>query len=83
MISERGGSRNGNRTNRSNNDQSLFKEGVDSEKAQNIISWTMNGLSESLMLRYGDDMEVYKARYDEIAKEEEEYLQLLRKILYR
>ena len=66
---------------KSNNDTSLFKHGIDSEKAHNIILWTMIGLNESF-LRYGDDIEAYKAHADEIAKEEEEYLQILRKILY-
>ena len=39
----------------------------------------MKGLSESL-LRYSDDIENYKAHFDEIQKEQEEYLQLLHKI---
>ena len=67
---------------RSNNDQTLFKEGIDSEKAQNIILWTANGLIDSLF-RYGDDIDAYKAHYDEMAKELDEYMQMLRKILYR
>jgi AcrR family transcriptional regulator len=67
---------------RSNNDESLFKEGIDSEKAQNIIIWTMSGFIDSL-LRYGDDVDAYKAHYVDFVKEEEEYLQTLRKILYR
>lgn len=67
---------------RSNNDKKLFKEGIDSEKAQNIIMWTMNGFIDSLF-RYGDDIDAYQAHYDELAKELEEYLQILRKILYR
>jgi AcrR family transcriptional regulator len=67
---------------RSNNDQTLFKEGIKSEKAQNIIIWTMNGFIDSLY-RYGDDYDAYKLHYDELARELEEYLQILRKILYR
>ncbi len=67
---------------RSNNDPALFKEGIDSEKAQNMIIWTMNGYSESL-LRYGDDIEMYNAHAAEIAEEEEAYLRLLRRLLYR
>ncbi len=67
---------------RSNNDPSLFKEGIDSKKAQNIIIWTINGFSESL-LHYGDNIETYKAHADEIAEEEEAYLRLLRQLLYR
>lgn len=67
---------------RSNNEKTLFKEGIDSEKAQNIIIWTMNGFIDSA-LRYGDDTDAYKAHYGELTKELEEYLQILRKILYR
>jgi AcrR family transcriptional regulator len=67
---------------RSNNEKTLFKEGIDSEKAQNIIIWTMNGFIDSLF-RYGDDIDAYKAHYDELVKELDEYLQILRKILYR
>ncbi len=67
---------------RSNNDEALFKEGIDSTKAQNIILWTINGFIDSL-LRYGDDVDAYKAHYDEMVKELDEYLQTLRKILYR
>lgn len=67
---------------RSNNEKTLFKEGIDSEKAQNIIIWTMNGFIDSV-LRYGDDVDAYRAHYDELAKELEEYLKILRKILYR
>ncbi|WP_148132671.1 TetR/AcrR family transcriptional regulator [Candidatus Formimonas warabiya] len=67
---------------RSNNDKTLFKEGIDTERAQNIIIWTMNGFIDSLF-RYGDDVEAYKAHYDENVKELEAYLQTLRKILYR
>lgn len=67
---------------KSNNDQSLFKEGIDSEKALNIIIWTIAGFSDSLY-RYGDDIDAYKAHNSELVKEQEEYMQILRKILYR
>lgn len=66
----------------SNNDPMLFKEGIDSEKAHNIIIWAINGFSESL-LRYGDNVDSYREHHDELVKEREEYLQLLHKILYR
>lgn len=67
---------------KSNNDKALFKEGIDSETAQNIIIWTMNGFTDSLF-RYGNDTDAYKMHYYELEKEFEEYLQTLRKILYR
>jgi AcrR family transcriptional regulator len=66
----------------SSHDKAMFKEGIDSEKAQNIMIWTINGFIDSLF-QYGDDMEAYKAHTDEKVKELEEYLQILRKILYR
>lgn len=67
---------------RSNNDRTLFKEGIDEQKAQNIIIWTINGLLDS-QFRYGDDLAAYKAHSDELVQGLEEYLQLLRKALYR
>lgn len=67
---------------RSKHEKTLFKEGIDVEKAQNIIIWTMNGFIDNL-LRYGDDIDAYKEHYHEAEKELEEYLKILRKILYR
>lgn len=63
-------------------DKSLFRDDIDHKKAENIVMWTMSGFSDSL-LRYGDDIEVYKAHYDECMKEFEEYIKLLRKLLYK
>jgi TetR/AcrR family transcriptional regulator len=67
---------------RSDNDKALFKEGIDREKAQNIIMWTVNGLIDNL-LRYGDDFNAYEAHHDELIKELDEYLLTLRNVLYR
>lgn len=67
---------------RSNNDSLLFKEGIDPEKAQNIIVWAINGLTNSLF-RYGDDVEAYEAHREELVNELDAYLLFLRKILYR
>jgi hypothetical protein len=67
---------------KSNHEKTLFREGIDAEKAQNIILWTMNGFIDSL-LRYGDDVDAYRTHYDDMVKELDEYLQILRKILYR
>ncbi|MFT4006697.1 MAG: TetR/AcrR family transcriptional regulator [Lacrimispora sp.] len=67
---------------KSDHEKTPFKEGIDEKKAQNIIIWTMNGFIDSL-LRYGDDIDAYKAHYDEMVKELDEYLQILRKTLYR
>lgn len=63
-------------------DKSLFREDIDREKAQNIALWTMGGFSDKL-LQYGDDLEVYKSHYDELGIELEEYMELLRKLLYK
>ncbi|CAM4503728.1 MAG: TetR/AcrR family transcriptional regulator [Paenibacillus macerans] len=67
---------------RSHNDRTLFKEGIDEEKAKNIMIWTINGLLDS-QFRYGDDIAAYKAHSDELVKGLEEYLQILRTALYR
>lgn len=63
-------------------DKALFRDDIDYDKAQNIIMWTMNGFSESL-LQYGDEVEDYKIHYDQLMKEFEEYVELLRKLLYK
>jgi hypothetical protein len=65
-----------------NADTSLFRNDIDAEKACNIIIWTMKGFSDKL-LDYGSDLDDYKAHYDEIGKELDQYLQILKKILYR
>ncbi|WP_158289373.1 TetR/AcrR family transcriptional regulator [Paenibacillus flagellatus] len=67
---------------KSNNDKALFKEGIEREKALNIIMWTINGFIDSLF-RHGDDLEEFRAQYDDRANELEAYLQMLRQILYR
>lgn len=67
---------------RSNQGKKLFREDIDSEKAQNIIIWTMDGLIDSLF-RYGDNISAYQEHYGEMSKELDEYLKILRKILYR
>ncbi len=63
-------------------DKSLFRDDIDNEKAQNIVMWTITGFSDSL-LKYGDDVEAYKSHYDKIIKDFEEYVELLRKLLYK
>ena len=62
-------------------DKSLFRDDIDKGKAQNIVVWTMNGFCESL-IQYGDELENYKANYD-MKEEFEEYVELLRKLLYK
>lgn len=62
--------------------KSMFKADIDYKKSQNIILWTMNGFIESLFT-YGTDIEAYQSHYENCMKELDEYLQLLRKLLYR
>lgn len=65
-----------------NADRSLFRSDIDVDKACNIVIWTVKGYSDTL-LAYGSELDNYQAHYDEIEKELEEYLQILRRILYR
>ncbi len=65
-----------------NTDTSFFRDDVDPDKARQIIIWTMKGFSDKLLI-YGSDIDNYKAHYEEIQTELKEYLQVLRKILYR
>jgi TetR/AcrR family transcriptional regulator len=65
-----------------NSDTSLFRDDIDIEKAYNIIIWTIKGFSDK-MVAYGSELDNYKAHFDQIEKKLEEYLQLLRKLLYR
>ncbi|MBW7883924.1 MAG: TetR/AcrR family transcriptional regulator [Caldilineaceae bacterium] len=65
-----------------NADRSLFRSDIDVDKACNIVIWTVKGYSDTL-LAYGSELDNYQAHYDEIEQELEEYLQILRRILYR
>ena len=64
-------------------DKSLFRDDIDSEKAQRVAIWTLRGFSDSL-LRYGSDIKEYQKHYEDvIMKEFEEYMEILRRILYK
>ncbi len=64
-------------------DKSLFRDDISCEKAQNIALWTIRGFSDSL-LRYGSNIEDYQKNYDEvIIKEFEEYMEVLKRLLYK
>jgi hypothetical protein len=58
-----------------------FKPGIDHEKAKNIISWTVSGFNEKI-LSHGSDIEAYETQYEKLLQELEEYLTLLRQMLY-
>jgi len=66
----------------SRSDNSFFKEDIDAEKAKNIILWTINGFSEQIT-QYGNTIENYIPYYDQILKDLEEYLRVLRKCFYK
>jgi len=63
-------------------DGSLFKEGIDAKKAANIVLWTLNGYSTS---QIGADMsmEDYQKEYARYIEELKEYIDILRKTLYK
>lgn len=64
-------------------DKSLFRDDISSEKAQNIALWTIRGFSDSL-LKYGSNIEDYQNNYEEvIMKEFEEYMEVLKRLLYK
>jgi len=65
-----------------NIDESLFKEGIDPKKAANIVLWTLSGYSTS-QLNTSMSMEDYKKEYDRYLKDLKEYVEILRKTMYR
>ena len=63
-------------------DISLFKEGIDPKKASNIVLWTLNGYSAS-QIDSNMRMEDYQNEYDRYLEEIKEYIDILRKTLYK
>ena len=63
-------------------DGSLFKEGTDPKKAANIILWTLNGYSTS-QIDGSMSMEDYQKEYDRYLKELKEYIDILKKTMYK
>lgn len=63
-------------------DTTLFKDGIDASKAMNIIKWTFQGYSESLL---SEDKTVkdYQTAYEAVLQEVKEYMDILRNIFYR
>lgn len=65
-------------------DYSLFKEGIDKQKAINIILWTLEGYSNSLLNKYRKTkMLLSDFDYNQILKEIDEYLYVLKTCLYK
>jgi len=63
-------------------DTSLFKEGIDPKKAANIVLWTLNGYSTS-QVNSSMSMEDYQNEYERYLEEIKEYIDILRKTLYK
>ncbi len=63
-------------------DRSLFREGIDIDKALKVIYWFMQGYSAELAKR-GDSMADYETTYETIEREFEEYLAFLRSMFYK
>jgi AcrR family transcriptional regulator len=63
-------------------DLSLFREDIDAEKAINIIYWTIDGYSRGRMMPL-QPLSYYREHYDEILAGLDEYLNMLRRLLYK
>jgi len=63
-------------------DASLFKEGIDPKKASDIILWTLNGYSAS-QISASKSMDDYKNEYERYLEEIKEYINILKKTLYK
>ena len=63
-------------------DTSLFKEGIDPQKAANIILWTLNGYTAS-QIGSNMRMEDYQKEYERYLGEIKEYISILRETLYK
>lgn len=63
-------------------DKTLFRDDIDSRKVQNIVLWTIRGFSDSIM-SYGSNIEDYQKNSTAIMKEFDEYIEILRKLLYK
>ena len=63
-------------------DTSLFKEGIDAKKAADIVLWTLNGYSTS-QIGINKRIEDYQNEYERYLEELKEYINILRKTLYK
>ena len=63
-------------------DDSLFKDGIDPKKAANIILWTLNGYSTS-QIDAKMSMEDYQKEYERYLGEIKDYIDILRKTMYK
>ncbi|WP_456274641.1 TetR/AcrR family transcriptional regulator [Bacillus sp. AK031] len=63
-------------------DKSKFRKGVDIEKAKNIITWSMEGFSNSMQAKYRG-LGFEHLNIDEIMKEMDDYLDVLKQSFYK
>lgn len=63
-------------------DTSKFKEGVDVKKAIDIITWTIEGLTNREMERV-KNFSLYEQNFNEVLKELDIYLEMLKKSFYQ
>ena len=63
-------------------DTSLFKDGVDPQKAANIILWTLSSYSTS-QINTSKRMEDYQKEYDKYLREMKEYIETLKQAFYK
>lgn len=63
-------------------DRSLFREDVDVEKASDLIVWTIYGYNNRIA-KYDWKQDGWDSQIEQIKKELRDYLDLLRKLLYK
>jgi len=63
-------------------DTSFFKDEIDAKKAANIALWTLNGYATS-QISTDMRMEDYQSEYERYLEELKEYIDILRKTLYK
>ncbi len=65
-------------------DVSVFKEGIDAQKAISIIMWTLEGYSHQLLETYKRmNISLKELELEKIFKELDEYLSILKQCLYK
>ena len=62
-------------------DTTKFKEGVPTDKAFNIIFWTMLGYSNQVLAQYSDPKKTIN--YEEVFQKADEYLAILQQAFYK
>lgn len=63
-------------------DTSKFKEGVDVKRATSIITWTIEGFTNKEMERV-KSLSLYELNFNELLKEMDIYLEMLKKCFYK